>query len=65
MIIYNEIDHNANAWLQNLINAEDIPQGTIDGRSIKLLEGRDLKGSGNAIVPWLAAEFIKSYMETL
>lgn len=50
---YNEIDPFAAAWLRNLIAAGHIAPGDV---------GR-LRGSGNAIVPQVAAEFVAAFME--
>lgn len=44
MNYYNEFDHFAADWLENLIAAELIPAGTVDRRSIKDVQPDDLRG---------------------
>lgn len=43
-VYYNEIDPYACRWLQNLIDAGEIPAGKIDNRSIKDVKAKDLEG---------------------
>jgi len=43
-IILNEIDPFAGAWLRGLIDAGEIPAGTIDTRSITEVRGSELEG---------------------
>lgn len=42
--VYNEIDGHAATWLENLIRAGEIPDGKVDRRSIKDLDGDALRG---------------------
>ena len=51
-VYYNEFDANAAAWRKGL------------ARSASRARIGMLKGSGNAIVPELAAEFIGAFMDT-
>ena len=64
MNYYNEHDPKAAAWLRELIKRGHIPNGIVDERSIAEVTSRDLRGYGNAIVPQVAAEFVKAYLET-
>lgn len=73
-VYYNEFDPFAAAWLRNLIAAGHLPAGDVDERSIVDVSGDDLsasnrvgllRGSGNAIVPQAAAEFVRAFMECL
>lgn len=41
---YNEFDPFAAQWLRNLMDAEEIPRGTVDERSIKDVKASDLAG---------------------
>jgi 3-phenylpropionate/cinnamic acid dioxygenase small subunit len=66
---YNEIDRYCCDWLQNLMDAGHITPGKIDDRSISEVSPEDLRDrvaklrtAGNAIVPQVAAEFIKAAM---
>jgi len=73
---YNEFDPKAAAWLRELIKAGRIAPGEVDGVSRGVGYSGDpdntqearvmrLKGYGNAIVPQVAAEFIKTYMDII
>ncbi len=42
--LYNEIEPNAAAWMKNLMDAGEIPQGKIDVRPIQQITGTDLAG---------------------
>lgn len=44
MNLYNEIETNAAQWMQNLMDAGQIPQGKIDGRPIQQLRAADFNG---------------------
>ena len=62
---YNEVDGFCCDWLSNLMDAGLITAGRIDDRSIVdvgAILGRvgRLRAYGNAIVPQVAAEFIRS-----
>ena len=61
---YNENDPRAAEWLRELIKARLIAPGL--SPLAHGLPGRVglLRGYGNAIVPKLAAEFIRAYLET-
>jgi hypothetical protein len=67
MDYYNEIDPFAVRWLRSLIAAGLIPGGDVDERSILAhgVPGRvgRLRGFGNAIVPQVAAEFVRAARE--
>ena len=62
MIYFNEFEPFAAQWLTNLF-----PDATVDERSIKAGRSRvgRLKGYGNAIVPQVAAVFIRSFLELI
>lgn len=68
---YNEFDSCAAAWLRELIKQGLIADGVVcsgdTSESINANETQEarvmrLKGYGNAIVPAVAAEFIKAFM---
>lgn len=49
--------------MRNLITAGQITPGYVDERDIRDVKPDDLLEYGNAIVPVLAAEFIKAFMD--
>ena len=61
--IYNEIDPFAANWLESLITNDQIARGQVDvgvsGRVGKL------RGYGNAVVPQVAAGFIRAALEAI
>ncbi len=43
-VYYNELDHNAAAWLRQLIAAGLIANGDVDDRDIRDVQPRELRG---------------------
>lgn len=62
---YNEFDPYAAQWLRNLIAAGHIAPGDVDERSIEDVEPDDLRAYGNAIVPQVAAAFIRAARDSI
>jgi len=56
---YNEIDPGASAWLAELVEDGSLPFGFVDCRVMRL------EGYGNAIVPELAALFLRAVRAAL
>jgi len=65
MHYFNEFDAGAAAWLRELMADGLIPKGDVDERSITEVPNRVglLRGFGNAINPYTAAEFIRACRE--
>lgn len=40
----NEFDRHAAQWLRNLMDAGELPRGTVDERDIRDVKGSDLEG---------------------
>jgi hypothetical protein len=64
---YNEHDRKAAAWLRELMAQGLIAKGEVDERDIQAVRGPArmgrLRGYGNAIVPQVAAEFVRACFE--